>query len=169
MDSRHIQRHPWAVGFTSLSHDNQGEARSGKHQTLPGAPPCPFSLLPLTVRTLNRLELVGETMRAALNALAREAPEWPQGVVPATWYERYGRRIEDSRMPRERSKRDAYAQSVSIDGFALLDALDSDEAPDGLRDLPVIGTLRHTWERHCERLDTGASGSTARNTLSSGP
>ena len=110
------------------------------------------------IRTLNRLELVAETMRAALNELAREAPEWLQGVIPATWYERYGRRIEDSRMPREQSKRDAYAQSVGIDGFALLDALDSDEAPGGLRELSVIDTLRRTWHRHYERLDAGDTG-----------
>ena len=49
--------------------------------------------------------LIGETMRAALNELAREAPDWLQDVVPTTWYERYGRRIEDSRLPREKSKR----------------------------------------------------------------
>ena len=113
------------------------------------------------IRTLNRLELVGETLRAALNELAREAPEWLQGVAPATWYERYSRRIEDSRMPREQSKRDAYAQSVGIDGFALLDALDSDEAPEGLRDLPLIDTLRRTWQRHYERLGGGDSGNPA--------
>lgn len=38
------------------------------------------------------------------------------------------------------------AQSVGIDGFALLDALDSDEAPEGLRDLPVIDTLAFLHE-----------------------
>ena len=110
------------------------------------------------IRTLNRLELISETMRAALNELAREAPDWLQGVAPTTWYERYGRRIEDSRMPREQSKRDAYARSVGIDGFALLDALDGDEAPEGLRDLPLIETLRRTWQRHYERLAEGDVG-----------
>ena len=88
------------------------------------------------IRTLNRLELVSETLRAALNEVAREAPEWLQGVVPLAWYERYGRRIEDSRLPREPSKRDAYAQSVGADGFTLLDALDDDQAPARLRHLP---------------------------------
>ena len=110
------------------------------------------------IRTLNRLELVSETMRGALNELAREAPDWLQGVAPTTWYERYGRRIDDGRMPRQQAKRDAYAQSVGVDGFALLDALDSDEAPEGLRDLPLIDTLRRTWQRHYERLDAGDSG-----------
>ena len=110
------------------------------------------------IRTLNRLELVSETLRAALNEVAREAPEWLQGVVPLAWYERYGRRIEDSRLPREPSKRDAYAQSVGADGFTLLDALDDDQAPARLRHLPLIDTLRRTWQRHYERRDPGASG-----------
>ena len=35
------------------------------------------------VRVLNRLERVGETLRAALNALAVVAPEWLQTLVPA--------------------------------------------------------------------------------------
>ena len=110
------------------------------------------------IRTLNRLELVSETLRAALNEVAREAPEWLQGVVPLAWYERYGKRIEDSRLPREPSKRDAYAQSVGADGFTLLDALDDDQAPARLRHLPLIDTLRRTWQRHYERHDPGASG-----------
>jgi transposase len=107
------------------------------------------------IRVLNRLELVGETLRAALNELACQAPEWLQSVAPLEWYERYAKRVEDSRLPREQSKRDAYAQTVGEDGFALLDALEEDEAPEGLRDLPIIDILRHTWHRHYERSDEG--------------
>ena len=103
------------------------------------------------IRVLNRLELVGETLRAALNELACVAPEWLQNVAPRAWYERYSKRIEDSRLPREQSKRDAYAQTVGEDGFALLDALDDDQAPQELRNLPSIDTLRRTWQRHYER------------------
>ena len=109
------------------------------------------------IRTLNRLELVSETLRAVLNELARVAPDWLQGVAPSGWYERYGRRIEDSRLPKEKSKRSAYAQSVGADGFALLDALDDDQTPVGLRELSVIDTLRRTWHRHYERNDPGAA------------
>ncbi|MEU7603490.1 hypothetical protein [Streptomyces sp. NPDC041003] len=35
------------------------------------------------VRDLIRLELAGETLRAALEALACAAPDWPAGAVPA--------------------------------------------------------------------------------------
>jgi transposase len=109
------------------------------------------------IRVLNRLELVGETLRAALNELASVAPEWLQSMAPLEWYERYSKRVEDTRLPREQSKRDAYAQTVGEDGFALLDALEGVEAPEKLRDLPIIDTLRRTWQRHYERIDKGAT------------
>jgi transposase len=109
------------------------------------------------IRGLNRLELVGETLRAALNELASAAPEWLQNLAPLAWYDRYSKRIEDSRLPREQSKRDAYAQAVGEDGFALLDALDDDRTPQELRDLPSIDTLRRTWHRHYERSDKGTT------------
>src|SRR2546421_6737010 len=83
------------------------------------------------IRVLNRLELVAETLRAALNAVATVAPDWLQGLAPLAWYERYGRRIEDTRLPREQAQRDAYAQTVGEDGFHLLDALDAPQAPQG--------------------------------------
>ena len=103
------------------------------------------------IRVLNRLELVAETLRATLNALATVAPAWLQGLAPLAWYERYGRRIEDTRLPREQAQRDAYAQTVGEDGFHLLDALDAPAAPTSLRELPIIATLRQTWQRHYER------------------
>jgi transposase len=103
------------------------------------------------IRVLNRLELVAETLRATLNALATVAPDWLQGLAPLAWYARYSRRIEDTRLPREQAQRDAYAQTVGADGFHLLDALDAPQAPTGLRELPIIATLRQTWQRHYER------------------
>src|SRR3954469_13376 len=52
------------------------------------------------IRTLNRLELVGETLRAALNSLAAVAPHWLRSWVPAEWFDRYANRIEESRLPK---------------------------------------------------------------------
>jgi len=103
------------------------------------------------IRVMNRLELVAETLRAALNALAAVAPAWLQGMAPLAWYERYGKRIEDTRLPQGQASRDAYAQMVGEDGFALLDALEAPETPESLRALPVLTTLRQTWQRHYER------------------
>jgi transposase len=104
------------------------------------------------MRVLNRLALVAETRRAALNAVAAIAPTWLQGVAPLAWYERYGKRIEETRLPREPAQRDASVQTVGEDGYALLDALEGADVPAGLRELPRIATLRQTWHHHDERL-----------------
>ena len=47
------------------------------------------------LRVLSRLEQVAETLRAALNAVAAEAPDWLRTVAPPDWFERYGRRAEE--------------------------------------------------------------------------
>src|SRR3989454_12487938 len=104
------------------------------------------------IRVLNRLELVAETLRAALNAVATVAPDWLQAVTPLAWYERYSRRIEESRLPKDTAAREAYAQMVGEDGFHFLDALEAPEAPQEARELPVIATLRRTWQRHYDRI-----------------
>jgi transposase len=103
------------------------------------------------IRVLSRLELVAETLRAALNELATVVPDWLQGLAPLAWYERYGKRIEDTRLPRSQATREAYAQTVGGDGCRVLDALEPPEAPENARALPTITTLRRTWQRHDER------------------
>ena len=111
------------------------------------------------IRVLNRLELVAETLRAALNAVATVAPDWLQAITPLAWYERYSRRIEESRLPKATAEREAYAQTVGEDGFQLLDALEAPDAPQEARELPILESLRRTWQRHYER--TGHPASTA--------
>src|SRR5687768_15507512 len=96
-----------------------------------------------SIRVLNRLELLGETLRAALNELATVAPDWLRGVAPRAWYERYARRVEDGRLPRATAEREAYARAVGEDGFALLDRLDRPETAaepaDGRDPAPGLG------------------------------
>jgi transposase len=110
------------------------------------------------IRTLNRLELVGETLRAALNAVAAAAPEWPRAVAPADWHERYDQRVESIRLPEAAAKRDAYALQVGADGYALLDALDRPDTPAALQALPTVAVLRRVWARHYERVAPAAGG-----------
>ena len=93
------------------------------------------------LRVLSRLERVAETRRAALNALAREAPEWLQERVPSEWYERYGRRIEDYRLPRAQAERELYARQVGADGAWLLAELAQPHTPAALRSLPEVSLL----------------------------
>jgi len=97
------------------------------------------------IRTLNRLESVGEMMRAALNALASSAPEWLREHTAPEWFDRYSTRIEDSRLPRGREAREAYAELIGADGSRLLDALYEPSAPPSLRQLPTVQALRQTW------------------------
>jgi transposase len=97
------------------------------------------------VRLLNRLELVGETLRAALNELATVAPDWLRAVAPKAWYERHALRVEDGRLPRSAAEREAYARTVGEDGFALLDRLDEPATPEELRGLPKVLILRQVW------------------------
>jgi hypothetical protein len=104
-----------------------------------------------SIRTLNRLELLGETLRAALNELAAAAPDRLREVASKDWYERYARRVEDARLPRAAAEREAYARTVGADGFALLDRLDRPETPEGLRRLPAVAVLRRVWARHLVR------------------
>ena len=123
------------------------------------------------VRALNRLELLAETLRAALNAIAAVAPGWLRSIAPADWHERYDRRIEDARLPSTPAKREAYAAQVGADGVRLLDALDGAEAPEGVRELPAIGVLRRVWARHFERVEPGSTdgGAGGRSHGSAGP
>lgn len=108
------------------------------------------------IRVLNRLELVAETLRAALNAVATVAPDWLQAVTPLAWYDRYGRRIEEVRLPKDTAEREAYAQMVGEDGFHFLDALEAPDAPQEARELPILESLRRAWQRHYERTENEA-------------
>src|SRR5919112_2853467 len=46
------------------------------------------------VRDMNRIELVAETRRAALNAIAVVAADWLRALAPPEWHARYDRSIE---------------------------------------------------------------------------
>lgn len=99
------------------------------------------------IRTLNRLEgVVGETLRAVLNALATIAPEWLCSWVPDEWFGRYERAVEEYRLPKGIVARQEYAQTIGRDGMQLLKAIYDDETtPQWLRQIPVVDILRQTW------------------------
>jgi transposase len=110
------------------------------------------------VRDLNRVELLAETLRAALNAIAITAPDWLQALASPDWYERYGRRIEDMRLPETGPKRDAYVAQVGADGYRLLDALEGMDVPSEAPALSAVAVLRRVWARHFERGQDGPGG-----------
>lgn len=97
------------------------------------------------IRTLNRLECVGETLRHALNTLAVVAPDWLRVHSPSAWVDRYGPRVEEYRLPTSHAKRHAYAELVGADGAQLLSAIYSATAPAWVREVPAVHTLRQVW------------------------
>src|SRR3954464_634564 len=106
------------------------------------------------VRVLNRLERVGETLRAALNELAVIAPEWLRALAPAEWYERYAKRVENYHLPRTDAAREELARVVAADGERLLAAVDAASDQPELAQLPAVVTLRRLWAEQY----TGAAG-----------
>jgi len=97
------------------------------------------------VRTLNRLERVGETMRAALNEVATVAPEWLQAMAPTAWYERYGRPVENYRLPKTETARQDLAATIGADGQQLISAIDAAAQQPELAQLPMVQVLRQVW------------------------
>jgi transposase len=97
------------------------------------------------LRALNQVDLLGETLRASLNALAVADPDWLRGHVPTEWYERYGQRIDSWHLPRSAAKREALGLQIAADGSMLLSAIhEASEAP-YLRRIPAVQTLRQVW------------------------
>src|SRR5512143_3032293 len=97
------------------------------------------------LRVLNRLERVGETLRAALNSLAVAAPEWLQARAPEAWYERYGHRVENYRFPKSEAARQELAAAIGADGRFLLAAVEAATDQPWLQTLPAVETLRRVW------------------------
>lgn len=97
------------------------------------------------IRKLNRLETLGETLRAALNSLSVAAPDWLRLQLHPDWRERYSRRVENYRMPKSDQDRAAMASTIGADGLSLLNAIWHEAAPLWLREIPAVKVLRQVW------------------------
>jgi transposase len=97
------------------------------------------------VRALNRIEVVGETMRHVLNSLAVVAPDWLRQHAQPDWVARYDRRAEDDRLPAATAARETLALTIGADGYALLAVIYAASAPRWLREVPAVQTLRQVW------------------------
>jgi transposase len=94
------------------------------------------------IKTLNRLELVAETMIHTLNVLATVAPEWLKGWVPQEWFNRYERRLDEYRLPQEKKERTFFAETIGGDGYLLLKMIYSESDPEWLRSIPAKNNRR---------------------------
>ena len=103
------------------------------------------------VKGLNQLELVGETLRHALNVLATVAPDWLKSLAPREWFERYAERIEDYRLPKDKAERETLSASIGEDGCTLLASIDQAATQQEwvwLKELPAVHILQQTWTQH---------------------
>ena len=110
------------------------------------------------IRRLNRLTLVGETLRATLNELAELHPEWLLEIMPPEWERRYVHRIEDSRFGKTESQLTAQEAQVGQDGQLLLNALErSGEGFEGVERLKLesVDILNQVWQQHFQVTETG--------------
>ena len=100
------------------------------------------------VRELNRLELVVETLRLALRAVLKHDADWTQECVPPTWEARYGERCIAVQLSKD--ERATLAAEVGQDGQWLLERLQAESTPPGLRGLSEVQVLSTVWEQQFE-------------------
>jgi hypothetical protein len=84
------------------------------------------------VRDLNRLELAGECVRAALEAISAADPSWTRRVLELPgWAGRYRVRVDSWRLPSSEAKRAELARAYGADGYALVEAVYAPFSPSG--------------------------------------
>ena len=104
------------------------------------------------IEALNRLELVGRTLQTVLETLAKCVPEWLKRQVSADWFDRYGRRIDEYRLPKKDNERQVLAEQIGRDGQYLLEQLDR-LSEQTLVDSVEIQTLRQVWRQQYSVVD----------------
>ncbi|TWP44020.1 IS1182 family transposase [Lentzea tibetensis] len=97
------------------------------------------------VRRLSRVELVAETMRVALEALARLDEVWLAGFMPVEWADRYGRSARHERQPTGAAAVRQYVEQVGADGTSLLRAVYGPTGPVGGPGATAVEVLRQVW------------------------
>jgi transposase len=108
------------------------------------------------VAALNRLELAGESVRAAVEALAAAHPAWlEQRICVSDWTRRYGTPMTAWRPPASQAKQDELAIAYARDGYALLEAVYDESSPAWLRELPAVDVLRRVLVQNYTRTITG--------------
>jgi transposase len=96
------------------------------------------------VRALHTTELAGESVRAALEALAAACPDWLAArFCLSDWECRYGARVSTwQRRAPGKAERDRLAVQYARDGYALVAACYEPAAPPWAREIPAVQVLR---------------------------
>jgi transposase len=110
------------------------------------------------VRALHTIELAGESVRAALEALAAACPDWLAArFCISDWGSRYGARIDSWRLPAGKAERERLLTGFARDGYALAAACYEDTAPGWAREVPAVQVLRTVLVQnfHLDRDENG--------------
>ena len=97
------------------------------------------------VHNLHRLQVLGETLRYALNSLAQADPVWLSGVVDADWFDRYSSRLQTHQQPQTKEQKESKMQIIARDGLHLLQALYAAPEKAAFLGLPAVEVLRRVW------------------------
>jgi transposase len=94
--------------------------------------------------------------------LATVAPEWLKPQVPPDWFERSAERLEDDRLPTDKTEREALSVTLGEDGYPVLASIDQAATqPEwaGLKTVPAVRILEQIWAQpyrqvngHAQRL-----------------
>jgi Transposase DDE domain/Transposase domain (DUF772) len=110
------------------------------------------------VAALSRLELAGESVRAALEALAAAHPDWVAArICVPDWARRYGTPVTSWRSPASQARQDELAIGYARDGHALLEAVYDSSSPAWLAQVPAVDVLRRVLLQNYTRV-IGADG-----------
>ena len=97
------------------------------------------------IRKLNRVECVGETMRKTLNDIATVAGEWLLEQITPDWFDLYGPHEDQTRLPQSKREQAQLQLRIGHDGYHLLTAIYSEDAPDYLAEIPSVEIMRQVW------------------------
>lgn len=97
------------------------------------------------IRTLNRLECLGETLASTLQQVLWDAPEWARTTIPTDWWVRYQQRFDQFHLPDTAPKREALALAIGADGRQVLTWIAAPLTPVEVRQHPAVRVLRQVW------------------------
>ena len=99
--------------------------------------------------------MAGESVCAALEALAAAYPDWlARRICVADRDRRYGTPMTSWRPPRSEARCDELAIAYARDGYALKEAVYDPSSPPWLRELPTVDVLRRVLLQNYTRTIT---------------
>jgi transposase len=100
-----------------------------------------------SLRRLNRLELIGETLRHTLNELASVHPDWLRPLIEEDWIDHYGQRVDEYHLPRPQEARQTLAEQIGADGRKLLEAAKASAGAVDLATSAALQSLANIWQQ----------------------